>query len=150
MRPEKVHLLAQVFGRPFRQVGIYALAHGVARPLEGHRQLFGVHLAQQELQGLVLQFDEILDGEQPLADVLGQMGVDLVDATEDYAFGIGIRPGQDFHQWLDGVTVYPETLARGGGDDPALEAVLDGPERLGAWRAQGGDAVGDITAQLLR
>ena len=50
---------------------------------------------------------------------------------------------------LSGVAVDAQALAGGGRKDAPFEARLDGPERLRARRAERGDAVGDVAADVL-
>jgi hypothetical protein len=51
---------------------------------------------------------------------------------------------QDLKEGLERVAVDTQALAGGGGDDPALEAGFDGPDRFGARGFKRGDPVGNV------
>src|SRR6478672_10176033 len=90
-RAEQLDLLVEVLGGPRGEVPHDLVADVGTDTLERGRQVVGLDLAQHLLQGPVVDGDDVLEDEHLRADLLGELGVAVVQPLEDGALG---RPGR--------------------------------------------------------
>ena len=69
--------------------------------LEGEGELGAVDLAQHLLDVAVLEVDDVLEHEHPAADLLGQRGVERLQALDDLALGGAVGAVDDVDQRVE-------------------------------------------------
>ena len=113
---------------------------------EGERQILLVDLAEDELHVPVLELDDVLEGEEQQADLLGQVGVRLGEAVEDVALGRPVGVVEDLGQRLDAAR--RRVLLRDDARELLLDDALDDLQDVRADLGHRRDARGDVGLDL--
>ena len=86
-RSHVLDLLTQHIRRARRHVGEELRRHFLRRRLERQRKIFGIDLAQNHLQGTVIQHNDILEHEHKTFDFFGKFGIVDLEGFDDCLFG---------------------------------------------------------------
>src|SRR5215212_1669970 len=100
-RAEQLDLLVEVLGGTLGEVPDHLVADVGPDTLERRGEVVGLHLAQHLLQGPVVDGDDVLEDEHLRTDLLGELGIGVVQPLEDGALGGPRRAVDDLDEGLD-------------------------------------------------
>src|SRR5829696_4678161 len=101
LRRLEVDLLLEELGAALGHVGEDPAAHRLLDAAQGDRQVLLVDLLEHHLDRPVVELDDVLEGEQEQAHLLGQLAVVARELVEHVALRRAVRVVEDVGERLD-------------------------------------------------